>query len=454
LSPAGSDENPTNVPSPRRRSEKDLAQHEVNKVHAAPIGQHKPENMSRALNALAFHAIKAAFAFSEPRTDLKMTKTQVQHAFFVFEIAILYKNLESAVWLLKLAADPVLQSLGEIPNTTQAKDLVYRTVEADPRRCTWQALCVYMEDASSLVELKKQTPKQRALAIQDLQHAGGEILPGQAASDLDAFEVFANPWTLLLRLVEHCLEWSLPIDGYTPEDMEELRLLCWRHLTKYNDPAACFVIATREKEFGSEDWVRLMKCAATEAQPDACWLLAIHYWREDGLLAICNRPTKEEDGMTAEGKTQLQSTIEKKKSQFAQNVGFEWAAIALFHHQGRPYVLNNRAVATAALLRTLVSREAGEILLHDLLEDTEDETWYIAKARRELEDVQQDYNAEIDPHNLWGLEGCLSKIKTITDKSPQNTKAMGAIAEHLPESTEPVGISNRVSRLFRRLLRF
>jgi len=407
--------------------------------------------MSRALNVIAFHTIKAVFDSKRAGSPtVRVSRAQqVQQASYIFETALHYKNLESAVWLLKLSADPELQESGWAASTALAKDLVYRTVEADPRGCTWQALSVYMEEASSLVELRRQTPQQRALAIQDLQHAGNQILPGNAKDDLHAWQIFANPWTLLLRLVENCQTWSLPVHDCTAEDLRELRLTCLRELTDYNDPAACFEIATREKEFGSEDWVKLMECAAGDAQPDACWLLAIHYWREDGLLAIGDRPTKE-----ADENEKLQSAIKEKQLKASKNLGFAWANNALLQQKGRQIVLARRAEATAALSRTFISLEAGGSMLRELLDHTHASGWVTPQSRKFLALMLQDYNAEDDPNGIWTLEKCLSRVKRITDRSPGTTKEMGVTAAHLPASCRPPGTMKRASRSFRKFLSF
>jgi len=386
------------------------------------IGEHNPDDMARALNA--FGVDEALAAFRTRQRGGSLPKVKLIRAVYMLEIAVAYKNLESAVWLLKLRADPGLVRLGVYPNTTEAQELVYKLAQHDPSNCPWQAMCVYMEDAYRMTELRKCTPNQRAWAIEVLKDAGGQILPGVEAEDLFDWQLMSNSWAILLRIVNDCLQLSLPVYQYTQLELEALRLSCLRELTEYNDPAACFEIATREKEFGSKDWVRLMTCAMADAQPDACWLLAIHYWLEDELLMP--------------DKTKVDETLlsEEKRRKASLSPGFECADLALFSEQDRPNVLINRAVASAAILRTFGSLESGGSLLQKVVDYTRDLKWFSPERRRYFENVLRDYNSEKYSDRLWNQEQRFSLIEKITDTRPEATKAMGIAAKHLPQATK------------------
>lgn len=387
------------------------------------LGEHDPHQMAKALNVFGLRSVTAAF--DPERAEPDPSRPQLRRAFYMLEMAVVYKNLESAVWLLRLRADPELAKLNLYPNTTEAKNLVHYHAKNHPRQCPWQAMATYIENDYRLFNLRRYTPEQRAWAIENMKIAGNEVLPGDEADSTYDWARFQNPWRLLLRIVDNCFQFSLPVDTYSQEELQTLRLVCLRKLTEFNDPAACFDVATREKEFGSEAWVRLMTCAAADAQPDACWLLAIHYWREGGLLNV--NETDAADVPAAANKGQ----------DFIRNLGFEYAEVALFSQQDRPDVLYKRAGASAALFRAFGARESGGLLLQKIVDHTKHLRWF-SKKQGEIETMLDDYRSEDDRHNLWTLQKCFSRVKKITDTNRRSVADMGIVAEYLPQPAQPV----------------
>ena len=405
------------------------------------ITERQAKNMSPLFNLLGYWSMIGAFdehlteKRTNPGTDASLNKSQAQQALYMLQIAVAYQNLESATWLLKLRQAPQLANLGLTVTTSEAKNLVDKWVSETPQDCPWQTVSVYMEDATSLAELRKQTPSQREWHAQCLQHAAGKILPGAVLGTTHAWQVFANPWTLLQRMLDNCLDYRLSVDGYTEAGLKELRLTCLRNLTEYNDPAACFEIATSEKEFGSKDWVKLMVSAARNEKVDACWLLSIHYWREWGLLDLHSHIS---DGKLVDERA-LNGKVRARKKQLSKSPvvadDWLWALYGILGAKDRTNVLLNRAYAFIALLRTFVAIEEGRGMLEALVESTD--TLPLKHHQRDkLEEVLEDYNeaGEQDPDDTWGLKYCLESIEKIT--SPSAAKALGIHPDWLPKSPQ------------------
>ncbi|KAK5946325.1 hypothetical protein PMZ80_000467 [Knufia obscura] len=411
------------IPSPIRRAEQHFLTElmplmlEAGGITLNQIGEHRAEDMLQALNVMGTQSMTSAF--DDENMEQSEKRIHMQGACYLLEVAVIYGNLESATRLLKFAANQGVQKLGVGINTNDAWQLVKANVadSRNPEECPWQAVSVYMEREFSLANLRSATPRARAWAIELLQYAGGQVLPGDEVESVHEWALFENPWSVLLGLVDQCLKYSLAVETYTRQQLQRLRLSCLRELTQYNDVAACFEVATRNEEFSSTEWVRMMTCAAADGQPDACWMLAIYYWQRDGLLAT--NEAQPRSGHVAKGKT--------------SSPGFDWAEAALFAQQDRPPVLLSRAVASAALFRSLDDLESGSVLLQNIVSHIEHLNWVPLALRRRFETVLEDYRAKEDPAGIWAPQQCLSQIKRITDTSPEVTRNMGIPAEWLPK---------------------
>lgn len=398
------------------------AKHNYRNVQLSEIGYHSPQDMASAIALLARDHALVALGNEEAQARQPM-----MGAINLFGIAASLGSvgdaklgsLNAAVFTIKILAEGLGKKMLDANILTKSdgaeQDLLKAWVSDRPSDCPDYVVTTFMDLEFADRDLRKQPPDQLAWAVAVLQRVAQEVVVASTTQDAQPYFLrFRNPSAYVHRIADHCVRNSivLPLTGHsTKEDLVMLRDQALRDSAAYHDPASCFVLAVRGCDFGSEEWAKLMVVPATNCDNDACWLLALHYWRKDGVLPI-------QSTAAPKNRSFLQSMF-ATESRPVDSDGFDYAKVAMYAAlQQRPSfgdrIFLNRGLTIVALYTLLEDRRAGERLLEEMLEHAKNEPSVSKTVVTNLASQLRDYvtgGPESLKKSWWSDEKCEQIVK-------------------------------------------
>lgn len=351
--------------------------------------------------------------------DTTYRPKHMQLACYYLDIATMFGSSSAAVDLLKATTSglsKIMLNEGVLSVADSvAKSLLIEVAKKEPLNCSWPVLATYIDLEYDPTRLRRHSAQNLAGVVNILTHVARAQRQNPTPPASFYFDHFDNPYKYLLRIIEYCLQNSIKLPTVTATVLENWHEESLQELAKHSDPEACFILAIRDEEFGSSQWEKQMLCASTAGIADAFWLLAIHYWRLDGLLTGAERKTRR-----VFNRWQVNPDRGFSNAEFAIYTSVVDLQIGHGLRKDRDQVFLRRGLATAALYRSLGERESGADLLSAMLGWVDKNVGKISpKVVKELEDHLEDYISDgPDKKGQWTQDKCADIVQKLAVPEP------------------------------------
>lgn len=386
----------------------------------ADIGEHGAPETASLLTAAARITL---------RTEA-FTPAHVRICCYALEVAVELGNVEAAAWLYVLADDPIISEYlkrakrsAHMPEPSLQKATVLLKNETRLSNCPWQAVVAFLDKQTKRSSLPRKNDDELANAMALLERAAAAIVPGSAASSSPDYHYFENPSKLMLRIIDYCRSTGRKPKGYSDDTLDQAYGQCLRTLLQYDDPDAHFAtvlqcdlgastwLDSMKRDFGTPNWLESMTCAATAANPDACWLLALYYWQEESLIDL---GTKASSSQTR-APTSFFGFVQRQPANLSWHCAKRCLTFMdLTQENSRSFI--NRATSAAAIARLSGQFAEGSAILDHASDrfNTKPESTDTLKQREakdQLENTRKEYQIT-DPSQMkyWDTERCKQAI--------------------------------------------
>ncbi|KAK6374456.1 hypothetical protein LTR64_002565 [Lithohypha guttulata] len=279
-------------------------------VYLSDIADLSRETLPDAVALLGRHALGSAI-----EKDSEWRASFVGQGLWLLETSAILGSSDGAAAFTTALSDEFIDAVKHARrlsvSDTVARALIVQTVETAIETgtvCSWPELAAYLQIEYSPNRLARKTAEQLQGSISILKRCI-RLDWGIRRQRLYWDYFMANnqgPFEHLLKIVKYCLlnsSWILarrepdefPLLQH--EALMELRDEAVLGAVLNDDPEACFVYAMQNADFGTRDWLQLMRKAGSVQEhpyrghaqstgnPTACWLLALYYWQKNGLIS-------------------------------------------------------------------------------------------------------------------------------------------------------------------------